>query len=541
MNPPPIPSEAPPRMTSVLRKLFLTLFLRGRGARGLNKAGAPKSVGQKLLLTLLVYALVGCMALGFLHSPVFVFAAYLHAMTFFFLGLFIASSAGEILFNKEEADILLHRPVTPEAMLWAKVRVLIEVSLWLAGAFNFPGLLVAALTGRWEFSVVHIFSTGLEAMFCAGCVVLGYQLCLRWFGRERLEGLMTMVQVLLAISAVLAGQILPRVIIPLTGALKLEDSPWWLFLIPPAWFAGIDDALAGSAAGSSWLSAVLALGVTALVLWLAFGRLAKHYEAGLQMLGETAGPKIARGGRRRWLDALVSAPPLCWWLSNPVSRSSFLLTLAYLVRDRDVKLRVYPGIVPMLIVPFVFLFQNGRHHAGTGAAFGISFSGAYMGLIALWGIQFLQYSQHWLAADVFRYAPLVGPAELGHGVRRAVLLVLALPMVVLMAAIVWLLHGASGQMLLLLPGMILLPVFALVPGLGGIAPLSRPPDAAKSAGRGAHMIVALIVSMLVAGLAMGSWDAGFFWPFIGAEAAVAAGFYFFFKLRIRRMRWPALD
>ena len=107
INPPPVLPEPIPRPEQTLRRLFLTLFLRGRGARGLNKQGAPKSIGDKLALTLVFYALFGCMALAFLHQPVFALAAYLHAMTFVFLGMFVASSAGEILFNKEEADILM--------------------------------------------------------------------------------------------------------------------------------------------------------------------------------------------------------------------------------------------------------------------------------------------------------------------------------------------------------------------------------------------------------------------------------------------------
>ena len=141
--PPPLPPPTPaPGPEQTLRKLFLTLFLRGRGARGLTKSAAPKSVGTKLAFTLLFYALFGLVALMFLRQPVFALSVYLHAMTLMFLGMFVASSAGEVLFNKEEADILMHRPVTPRALLWAKIGVLVQVSLWLAGAFNLAGFLV---------------------------------------------------------------------------------------------------------------------------------------------------------------------------------------------------------------------------------------------------------------------------------------------------------------------------------------------------------------------------------------------------------------
>ena len=130
-----------------LRRLFLTLFLRGRTSRGLRKESAPKSMGSKLAFTLLLYAAVGFVAFTFRREPVFALAAYLHGMTLVFVGLTVASSAGEVLFNKEEADILLHRPVTSRALLRAKVVVLVQVSFWLAGAFNLAGLFVGVRAG----------------------------------------------------------------------------------------------------------------------------------------------------------------------------------------------------------------------------------------------------------------------------------------------------------------------------------------------------------------------------------------------------------
>lgn len=114
--PPPVlhPAQSPEQ---TLRRLFLTLFLRGRGARGLQKSGVPKSVASKLTWALVIYALVGCIALSLVRQPTFVLSIYLHAMTFVFLGMFIAASSGEVLFNKEEADILMHRPIDRKSVV----------------------------------------------------------------------------------------------------------------------------------------------------------------------------------------------------------------------------------------------------------------------------------------------------------------------------------------------------------------------------------------------------------------------------------------
>ena len=295
-NSPPPTSDAGAAAEKTLRS-FPRCFFAAAARADCKKETAPGSIGQKLFLTLCFYALFGCVALFFVGQPVFALSVYLHAMTFVFLGLFVASSAGEILFNDEEADILLHRPVSPQAFLRAKVSVLVKVSLWLAFAFNLAGFFagLSASDGDWRFPVAHVVSTCLEALFCTGFVVMIYQLCLRWFGRERLDGLMTGAQVLVSVAAVLSGQILPRFVLSGQHIVNFNARSWWIALLPPAWFAGIDDALAGSMAAGSWQLAAMAVVATTIVVFLAFGKLAHDYATGLQRIGEVVSTRAHTG------------------------------------------------------------------------------------------------------------------------------------------------------------------------------------------------------------------------------------------------------
>ena len=525
-----------------LRRLFLTLFLRGRSSRGLRRESAPTSVGSKLALTLLFYLAFGLFALGFIHQPVFALSVYLHGMTFVFLGMFVASSAGEVLFNKEEADILLHRPVTARELLQAKIGVLVQVSLWLAGAFNVGGLIagIFARDGGLAFPLVHAFSTALEALFCTACVVLSYQLCLRWFGRERLEGLMTTVQVFVAMAAVLAGQIVPRMMGGFGGKLRLSTNTWWVCLLPPGWFAGLDEALAGSRALASWVLAAWGLVATVAVLWLAFGKLARDYGTGLQTLGEARTVQPKQRARRRWLGRAVTLPPLRWWLGDSVSRAAFLLTAAYLLRDRETKLRVYPALASMLVMPVIVLVQQ-RSQAGVGS-FGIAFAGTFLGIIPVLGLNLMQFSQQWQAADLFRAAPILGPGPLCHGARRAVLCLLTLPVLSLLGAVVWLMWSRTSELVLLLPGAIALPVFALIPSLGGKAvPLSMPSEEAKASNRGIAMIGVMILSAMLSGLATAAWSAGWLKWLLLFESATVAVLYAYLRSRVSKAHWPAME
>ena len=259
-------------VSRTLQQLYLTLFLRGRSARGLNKAQSPKSVAGKLWGTLAMYGLVGLLALTFLSQTSFILSFYLHGMSLLFLGMFRASSAGEIQFNTDEAEILLHRPVEPRPLLWAKVFVLTRLSLWLALAFNLTGLIMGSVgrNGTWLFLPVHLASTCLAALFCSGSVVLLYQLCLRWFGRERLDNLMTGAQVLLAVGMMAVSQMVPLMMRTMGPTAVSIGGKWWMFLLPPAWFAGFDEVFTGRATPSSWALAGIGIAVTATVLALAF-------------------------------------------------------------------------------------------------------------------------------------------------------------------------------------------------------------------------------------------------------------------------------
>jgi len=539
---PPVLNPAPPQ-THTLRKLFLTIYLRGRSSRGLKLKTAPKSVGRKLALALIVYTLFGFIALPFLlgKQPLFALAIYTHSMTFIFLGMFVSSSAGEVLFNKDEADILMHRPISTKDLLWSKIRVLLQISLWLAGALNLVALVVGYFMadGGILFPFIHIVSTVLEALFCTGCVVLTYQLCLRWFGRERLDSFMTMTQVIVAIALVFAGQVLPRVMFKLnqSGLLQFNPTHWWLALMPPTWFAGLDDAVAARGEAGSWLLAGIGLVATALVLWLAFGKLADNYGAGLQTIAETISPPRKRSGsQRRWTEILATLPPLKWF--SPASRAGFILTVAYLFRDRDVKLRVFPGIAPMIIMPLIFLFQNAQPIEG----FWTAFSAGFLATIPLIVLDLLQYSQQWQATDIFRVAPMAGPGQLCHGARWAVLCLLAVPSFILIGFIVWVAQHNVSHLLLFLPGLILIPIVSLVPAaMRRGTPLTLPNEEIKSAGRSMKMMVVMFGAMAMSGIASWTLQAGYFWWMILAEAVIALPAYFGLAALVSRQRWRPME
>jgi ABC-2 type transport system permease protein len=529
-------AAAAPSAGRALRRLYLTIFLRGRTATRQGKAGAPKSVAERLALTLLTYAVFGLVAFAGIGQPVLVLAALLHGFSFFSLAIFLMTSAGETLFNRDEPDILAHRPVDPAVVLKAKVLVMIQVSLWIVGALNLPGLWLGTLApdGGWLFPLVHAASTAMLALFTVGVVVLSYELCLRWIGRDRLESLLTSVQVVFSILVVLAAQFGPRVI-GRDAAHAMSDVPAWGFLLPPVWFAGLDDALAGSGAPRSWLVGGAAVLVTALVLWLALVRLAGTYKAGLETAVAPAPASNAARVRRRGTP-LVERAPLRWWVGSPVARAAFGLTLAYLVRDRETRLRVYPGVVPLVIIPILILMDN--REGGSFGAYGLAFAGMYVGLIPMLALDTIRQSSQAPAAAIFRAAPLPGPGPACLGARRAVILVFGAPVLVALVAACLFLDADPRHVLLVLPGLLAAPILTLFPCLNGHAlPFSRPIDDAGHLARSLVLIGIVVGSSVVAGVAILFWHRAAFGWFVVAEAAIVGLVRWLMGRAVSAARW----
>ncbi|HEX7879697.1 MAG TPA: hypothetical protein VF720_09825 [Candidatus Eisenbacteria bacterium] len=525
-----------PLADKALRRLFLTLFVRGRTAVARGKASTPKSVGERLFWVLLSYTAFGIVAFAGIGQPVLVLSAMLHGFSFFCLAIFLMTTAGETLFNREEPDILMHRPVEAGNVLRAKVRVMLEVAFWIAGALNLFGLLVGTFApdSDWRFPFVHLVSTGLSALFTVGIVVLSYELCLRWIGRERLESLLTTVQVGFSILIVLASQFGPRVI-GKTGAHTIREMPAWGLALPPVWFAGFDDALAGSGAIRSWAVAGLAVGAALLVLWLALGRLAGAYAAGLQTAVASSPARSSRPPRR-WLHALVEHPPLRWWVGGSVPRAAFALTLAYLFRDRETRLRVYPGVVPMIVIPALTLLENMKS-TGFGA-FSLAFAGMYVGLIPMLALDTLRHSSQAPAAMLFRAAPLPGPAPFCLGARRAVTLLFGFPVLLALAAAIALLDSDPMHLLLLLPGLLLSPILTLFPCINGHAvPLSRPVDEGTQIARTIVLIALFAAAAMVAGVAALCWRREVFGGFLAVEAVIVLLGRWIMGRAIAQARW----
>jgi hypothetical protein len=159
----------------------------------------------------------------------------------------------------------------------------------------------------------------------------------------------------------------------------------------------------------------------------------------------------------------------------------------------------------------------------------------------MYSLQLLRFSQQWPAADVFQMAPISGPGVICDGARRAVLFLLASPIVIFVAGLAWLLTGFS-TLLLILPGLTILPVFSILPSFQrkGL-PLCQPIDSAKAASRGPIMYLIMIIAFGLAGLTSFAWKEGWFWEYEAGLALVCAALYGAMRWSVSKQGWPSAE
>jgi ABC-2 type transport system permease protein len=536
-SPSPSPAPSPEK---VLRALFWQLLFRGRSAPHMNQHRKRKQMS--LTGTVLLYALLGLMpAMAIFAMPQLAFASLLHSFTFLFASLTLASSAGTMLFMREEAEILLHRPIRPQELLRAKTYVLVKFSLILAIGLNFAAFLTGtfAENGSYLFLPAHALATVLLMVFSAALIVLVYNLCLKWFGRERFDNLLTLLQTVLTIVMILGSQLMPR-LMGMESIENIDVSRGWIRFLPPVWFGSIDALLCGSTSlTEAWLPAALGVGSTAILVWLAFVRLGDAYGIGLQSLNENTGVAPDKP-RSRLLTRLVAAPPLRWWLRDPIERQSFLLTSAYLWRDRETKLKLYPGLAPLLIMPLIMVIGPGTKHASNGSSLAIGcLALGYLGIIPLMAMMLLHRTEHWRAAEVFRYAPVPHWTPLFHGSRKAILWWLAFPVTLLVGAIMSAILRSPGPMLIAAAAMVMLPVYSMVPGVVKTwIPLSQPNQEQRNAGVGCLLTFAVVAAgMATSGLAAWAEHYGYLWVVVSSGVVLSIVLQKTFVSMMRERVW----
>jgi MFS family permease len=235
--------------------------------------------------------------------------------------------------------------------------------------------------------------------------------------------------------------------------------------------------------------------------------------------------------------------PLLWWLRDPIERQAFLLVSAYLLRDRETKMKIYPSLAPLVVMPVVMAIgpsRGGSH--GPRLMLG-TFALAYAAIVPIQALMLLRRSEQWRASALFRCAPLLHWTPVFHGARKAVLCWLALPALLFAAGLLALLQGSWMPFALAVPALVCTLFASCVPGItADWLPLALPNTDVRASAMGCVVIgVVVVAAMALGGLTQWMDSLGWLWPFLVATVLLGAVLQRLLIAALARRRWRAAE
>ncbi len=548
-------SAAPARDNRIdwiqLRALLRAYFqMAARGAVLFKARGRPTTLTFVVGLYFFLGLMVGLA--GLIHPGVLLYSIILHTLTLFTVGMSAVIESNDVLFDQQEDEILLHRPIPPATLLAAKAGALVGFTSMLAAALNAAPtvtLLMARDAQPW-LPLVHLVSTALLVIFACSAVVCSYGLILRFFGREKFESLAVVAQVGMTLVFVASVQIAPQ-IFERVGPDRLDEIVRYLLFSPPAWFAAIDGIAGGSERG---MSTILAAGTgvvaTVVVTWIGIGRLSAGYThlmpgrgdvpsgGGAPKVAETSSPATSSSRSAASEDASAwrwRHPLLARWMRDPIEWSAFRMAIAYIRRDREVKQRVYSSLAMFVVFVVLSLIDTRQKNGQVMPLMMLVMSGT----IPLTVMETMRMSNHFVASDIFRAAPLESSGALFHGVRKAVVLLIQLPIaIVALLLVVFVTKPREMGLSLAVPVLVALPTLSLAPGiLRSYVPFSIAPRRGRQSSQN---VATVLVTMAVAGGLIGvsyvAWQAKLLWILVPLEVVCVVLIHFLLLGAIRHRR-----
>ncbi len=334
---------------------------------GTGKARRFPPIVQLMLFQFLV-SIGFAIALQFMSARLFSTMLVVGAaMTFTALNVMI--EFGNLIMSPEDHDIISPLPVNSRTFFYAK---LINLLLYTTALTMALGLAPTVSILIKTHNPLHALLFPALLLTANATVSLGvasvYASLLKYVSRERLTSVLGYVQMLMG-GLVYGGYvILPRIMS--RGALQFEDvTDWWIFLLPPAWFASFI-GFAGEIDSSHWIWSLMIGLVVLTSLYLYCSKyLSISYSASIARGSASGRAKDPLGAYRKPAGRGIFAR-----LLNPEEIAIFKLIWAQFKYDSRFKMTIL-AVVPMTVLYFFLSvtdeggiadpFVSGLHGAGS--------------------------------------------------------------------------------------------------------------------------------------------------------------------------------
>lgn len=307
-----------------------------------------------------IWAMLGSFAIGLYFLIFMSFDDDVTCFTLFFtslcslLALILISDFTSVLFDVRDNFIILPKPVNDKTFVLAKlIHIIIHVSKLILPLTTPTLLYVVIYKGFFAFLTFLPFIV-LATLFTIFIINAFYIFVLKVTTPEKFKNIITYIQILFAISIYASMQILPRKMESIGDGFKMNDFYAAKFF-PTYWFAHSLNAIySGTLNQASIVYIVLSIAFPIFCIYVVIKYFAPSFNQKLSQISgsssENVTVKVAHKEKQKFSYSSKWAKAIT---QKGEERMGFMFTWKMMLRSRDFKLKVYPGIGYMIVILFI--------------------------------------------------------------------------------------------------------------------------------------------------------------------------------------------
>ncbi len=428
--------------------LVLKLMMDDRRPNAFRQMKRNEPKKKKEVSNATIWGMVGSLFMGLFFLLFFVFGNNTSDFTVYFtsfctlLALTLITDFTSVLLDVRDNFIILPKPVNDRTFVLAKLlHIIIHISKLIA-PLSLPVLVFIGITKGLGGLLILLPILVLITLFTIFLINAFYLFALKVTTPEKFKNIISYIQIAFAIGVYAASQILPRMIGKFGNGVDLEKYKW-IKLFPTYWFAKCWNALY---TGTLDKAGIFAIAFTIIVPILSVWVVIKYFAPSFnQKLSQITGSSSDESNKNVVKENINKKSYSNWWgnilTKKGTERMGFLFTWKMMMRSRDFKLKVYPGIGYMIVIFFIMFWQNShtslskigtaiqtQSNAGKGAVLMIIYFSTLMISTALGGIVM---SDKYKAAWLYFITPIYEPGKIIVGAVKAVVVMFFVPLAIL--------------------------------------------------------------------------------------------------------------
>jgi hypothetical protein len=409
-----------------------------------RQKGTDEPVNNSTWLALGIYLLMGLLFIFFFfigNSPSLHFTAFF-SMYIVMLTLSLIIDFTRVLIDVRDNFIILPKPVNDRTFLIARIlHIAIHLSKMVI-PLSLPSAIVVLVQHSIGGFAAFLFSTFFATLFSILLINATYLFILHFSKPEKFKSIINYLQIGFTILIYGGYQLIPR-IFSKTMLENLDlNSIILMNAIPSYWFAALWQMLTGPAWNTNLLiGTFLAISMPVLGIYLVVKVFAPAFNQKLSLIGGSAITEKPFGHTGKvnpsWGNKISQ------WITKPgTERMGFDFSWRMMLRSREFKMQVYPGIGYMIVLLIVFSIQGNWFHTDS---FQISNPDNRFKILAILyspsllmmaASSTMHLSPSWKASWIYQMSPTQKPGHILNGSIKAV--------IAQFMALFWLLSGVLG-------------------------------------------------------------------------------------------------